>query len=423
MVAAGGRDFRRVWAGTGVVTAAESVTEVAMPLVAVLFFDASAFVVAALIATEQAAWLVLGLVSGVLVDRRRRRPVLVSANAVRALLIGSVPVAALLGALTLAQLFVVAALTGVAAVFSTVARQAIVPSVVDRSGLVAANTRLSSTVTAVDLAGKSGAGLLIQWVGAPLALAVDAVGSVAAAVCFGRVDEPPATDPVPRRHFRVEVLEVLRYTLTHPIFRAITFSTAVSNFVTAAQYALLFVFIVRVLDVPTALIGVVLAAASVGGLLGALCTDRLARRFGSGRTWRAGLLVGPLVGLLIPASTAGAGVVLFVVGSFGLSAGLAVVNVIGGSARQAICPPALIGRMSATSMFLTWGLIPIGVLLGGALGSLLSVRAALWITAIGYFLALLVVRLSPLWSVRRIEDMGDTDDTEATGRSGHRPAP
>jgi MFS family permease len=400
-----GRPFRFLWSATAASTFGTAVTDVALPLIAVLVFDASAFTVAALVAVEQVPWLLIGLPAGVWVDRWSRRKVLVACDVVRALLIASIPVAAVLGVLTVAQLFVVAALAGSLTVLFTVAHMAALPAIVGRDRLTAANSRLSSTVTAVDIGGRSAGGVLVQILGAPIALVVDAVSFVASALLVRRLPaDAPATaaGQAGGRSFRREVAAGLRLTLGDPVFRTITTSNAVWNFCAAGQYAVTVVFLVDELRVRPAVLGVLLALGGIGGIGGALLAERLERRYGSGRAWRGALLVAPVVGLLVPAATPGWGVMLFVAGSIGLTAGVAVSNVIGGSARQALCPPDLVGRMSATSRVITWGVIPLGAIAAGALASAAGTRAALWVIAVAFFVSPVLVQASPL---RRLPDL------------------
>lgn len=402
-----GRNFRLVWGGTASVSLADSVTEVAFPLIAVLTFGASPFTVAALIAAEQASWLFLGLFAGALVDRARKKAVLVCCTTARAMLAATIPVAGLLGVLTLTQLFVVAFLVGLLGVFLSIGQSAILPTVVEREGLVSANSRLTATITAIDLSGKGGAGLLVQLVGAPLTVLADSLFSLLSAVLFSRVEVEAKrmNGSTRRRDLLKEIGDGVRLTLGNPIFRILTGTGAVANFMVAAQYALAFYFLLNTLSVSPWAIGFVLTGASLGGLLGSLFVGKVSSRWGSGRIWRLALLAGPLFGLLIPAATEGAGVALYIIGSFGLSAALAIVNINSFSARQAACPAHLVGRMASTSMLVTWGLIPLGALFGGLLGEWLGTRTALWIIAFGFLVPFAFAVISPLRRVSRLEDL------------------
>jgi MFS family permease len=399
--------FGFLWATTGVTTFGDAVTSIALPLVAVLVFNASALVVAALIAVEQASWLFLGLLVGVWTDRTRARRLIQVSYAVRAVAIGSVPVAYVAGQLTLTHVFVAAATASMAEVFSSVGQLALVPKIVNKGRLVAANARLSATTTSTSLAGQGAGGVLVGAVTAPLALLVEAVSSLISVFLLRAVPDAAPVNAGNDVRLRHQLLAGVRYTLVHPLFRIVTFSGAVVNGLAAAQYALIFVFLARTLDVPPAWVGVLIATGGVGGVVGAAVANRLSVRFGTGRVWRMALLLGPMVGLALPVAWPGIGLVFFVIGNVGIAIGTAIVAVIGGSARQAACPPDLIGRMSATSRTLTWGVIPLGAAAGGALSAIVGVRGALWLVAVAFFLAPLMVWLSP---VRRVHDLASAEE-------------
>ena len=160
-------------------------------------------------------------------------------------------------------------------------------------------------------------------------------------------------------------------------------------------------FLARELGQPPAVIGLVLAAGSAGGLVGALTAGQWIRRLGQGRTVVTALLVGP-VALVLPLTTAGAGLAWFALGMAAVAYGGVVYNVAQVSFRQAITPDHLLGRMNASIRFLVWGVIPLGGLLGGALGELIGLRATLLVTAVGMVLSPVWVIASPL---RRLRDL------------------
>lgn len=387
---AGSRDFRRLWVTAGLTTVGDAVTAVAVPLLAIVEFRSSAVAVAVLVAADQAGWLLLGLPSGVWLDRIRVRRAIQAAYGVRGLALLSVPAAYLLGGLTYGQVLAAVVVSGAAGVVTSTGTLALTPRVVPADRLVEANSRLSVTTTAASLAGHPAGGVLVGVVGGPWALAVEGVTSLVSTVVLRGVREVDRDgDPEPAR-FRQMLAEGLRYTLAHPLFRAITLCNAVVNLLTAAQYVLIFVFLTRVLDVPAAGVGFLVATGGIGGLAGAAAVRRLAARRGTGGAWRLSLLVLPLFALLLASAQRDVGLVLFALGDAGAAAAVAVGSVLGGSARQAACPPELIGRMSATSRTLTWGVIPLGALLGGAAGSLLGIRAALVVVGVAYVLPLLL---------------------------------
>ncbi|MGI8881482.1 MAG: MFS transporter [Jatrophihabitans sp.] len=389
------RDFRRLWAAVGTSSFGSALSAVALPLIALFSVHASAVELGALIGVEQVAWLAFGLLAGVWVDRWPRKRVMVLADIGRAVLVGLLPVAAWTGVLQLWMLFAAGLLIGVCNVFDGVAHTAVLPQLVDSSDLIDANSRINVTDTASSLSGSAVVGPIVAFLGAPIALAIDAMTFAASATLVSPIDVPPVESP-PRTNFRHELIDGIRIVVRDSLFRTLTLGSAAFNACTAAQYVLGFLFL-RELGVPKAWYGVLLAAGGVGGLLGSALLPRLTRRHGDASLWRVALVAGPTVGLLVPLAQPGIGIVPFAVGTFGLGAAVAMTSVIGFSARQALCPPEILGRVAATTRVLTWGVIPIAAVAGGWLASGVGVRNALWIVAACFFAEPLIIRCTRVW--------------------------
>nr|WP_206442152.1 MFS transporter [Streptomyces boncukensis] len=407
-------DFRQLFCAAAVSQIGTHVTLVALPLIATLELDASAFEVGLLTALETAAFLLIGLPAGAWVDRMRRLPVLLRADVVRACAMGSVPPAAVCGVLTLEQLYAVALVTGCATVFFDVAGQSCLPALLPRSQLVSGNGALESARSAAQVAGPGLGGGLVHLLGAPLALLADAVSYLVSALFLRRIrsrPEPPA--PRPGGSLAAEVREGLAFVLRHPVLRLIALTTGTANFFAALHTAVQTVFLVRVLGLPAGGVGLMLSASAVGGLLGAACAGRLARRCGQVRLiWLAPLATGPFA-VLWPLSRPGTGAALFALASGAVYFGAVVYNVAQVSYRQSVCPDALLGRMNATLRFMVWGSMPLGALAGGALASAAGARAALWVCAAGFLLVPLP--LLPLRSARR--EGSESTDAPPHGRN------
>ncbi len=392
------RSFRLLWASVGVSAFGNALTEVALPLLALLVVEASPTQLGAVIAVDQVAWLGLGLFAGVWVDRWPRRTVLILSDLGRGVLVAVLPVTYLLGGLSLGVLLVVGLLVGIGNVFAGTAAAAIVPEVVERQHLVRANARITTVDTATGLSGSAVVGPLVAVLGAPVALAVDAASFLASALLLRGLRTPRRVVDVaaPAPHFRRELVEGVRVVLTDPRFRALTLGTAAFNVCVAGQYVL-GLLLLRELGTPVVLYGVLLAAAGVGALLGAALVSRLSAGWGEARVWRTAVVLGPVVGLLVPLTQPGPGLLAYVVGTAGLAAAVCVSSVIGFSLRQAVCPPALLGRVSATTRMITWGLIPAAAVGAGALGGLVGVRPALGVVAVLFFAEPLILRATRLW--------------------------
>ncbi|MDQ3475366.1 MAG: MFS transporter, partial [Actinomycetota bacterium] len=286
-------DFRQLWAAETISQIGTQISQIALPLLAVITLSATEFEMGVLITLEFLAFLVIGLPAGAWVDRWRRKRVLIVNDLVRAVALGSLPLAYAFDMLTLWQLFVVALVTGISTVFFDVAYQSYLPSIVDKSQIVEGNSKLEISRAVSQVAGPGAAGLLIKILGAPLMLVFDALSFVASALFIGRIrHEEPIHDRSTRRRLRVEIGEGLSFVLRHPLLRRIVACTGTSNFFSTITATMLVLFMVRELGFDATQIGLTFSAGAVGGLLGAATTSRFAKYFGEGRSTvlSAGLL-------------------------------------------------------------------------------------------------------------------------------------
>ncbi|KQS54147.1 MFS transporter [Geodermatophilus sp. Leaf369] len=411
------RDFRQLWIAETASHVGTQVVGVALPVVAVAVLDATPLEMGVLTALETAAFLLIALPAGAWVDRWRRQRVLVRADVVRALALVTIPVAYLLDALTLGQLYLVAAVVGTATVFFDVAYQSYLPSLVDRSQLTDGNGKLEVSRAVAQVAGPGLTGVLLRVLAAPLLIVVTAAGYLLSAFFVGRIRH---VDVVPdrstRRRLRVEIGEGLSFVVRHPLLRRIVACTGTGNLFGSITGTLLAIYVLRTLGLAESTLGLVLSAGAAGGLLGAFTAARFARVVGEGRTIPLSAVGFGLFAALTPlaASVEGAArVVLLVGGSIGVSWAVVVYNVVQVSFRQRLCPPALLGRMNASVRFIVFGTMPVGGLLGGVLGTALGVVPALWVAVAGQLLAALPVLLSPLLGMRDLPDALDATSDEA----------
>jgi MFS family permease len=390
-------DFMKLWAGQTVSEVGSAVSQLAIPLVAVLILDASAFEVASLGTVQFLPFLLFTLPAGVWVDRLPRRAVLIVGDIGRALLLVSIPIAYAFDALTLAQLFAVGFFVGILTVFFDVAYQAYLPYLFERHQVVEGNAKLQTTVSGAAIAGPGLGGALVSALTAPYAILVDSFSFVAsgAFTLAIRRREPPNVPKEERPRMRTELSEGLRFVLRQPYLRAQAMSTGVSNYFSNLQFAILVVFMVRVLDMSPALIGVAFMGGGIGWLVGSLTSMPIGKRIGVGRTTILGAAVaGP--GLLLAALAPKSVPLPFIFVSGVVSAfGAVVYNIQQISLRQLITPQRLQGRMTAVMRFLVWGTIPLGSLTGGALASAIGLRATLVVGAIGTCTSVLPILLSP----------------------------
>jgi len=374
-------DFRRLFVGNAVSLLGSSVTTVALPLVAVVGQHASPFEMGVLGAVVFLPHLVLGLPAGVWVDRLPYRRILVLADLGQVLLIGSIPLAAAFGALTLVQLYAVAVLAGVCALFDAVAGQSFTPMLVPREQLLSANSALmltSSTVTVVGSALGSG---LVVLLAAPLAMAFDAASFLVSALCKLRITVPGIPVAVRRK---ADLFGGLRIAFTHPVLRPVTIAATLGALGGQMQNAVLVLYFVRVLGFSPWLVGIAVTLAGVAAMLGALATPAVTRRFGPGPTFVLGMLLSSFAGVILALGPALFSQVLRGIGP-------SLYGVTQQTFRQTLVAADQLSRVNAGWRFLVYGTQPIGALFGGLLGSVdlrttLVVSAALMLagTALGF---------------------------------------
>jgi len=399
------RDFLLLWVGESVSDVGTAVSGVVVPLVAVVGLRASAVEVGVLAAAQWLPWLLIGLPAGAWVDRIRCRLLMVVCDVVRAVALGSIPVAAAMGVLTIGQLLVVGLITGVATVFFQVAYQSYLPSLVERSELAEGNAKLQGTQSVATVAGPGVGGLLAQLFQAAFALIVDAVSYLVSAVALLAIRaREPERAPVVQRNLRREIGEGLRFVAADPLLRVLTIAPAVSNLAFTGFEVLYVLFLVREVGLAAGAVGLLIGLAGLGGVVGAVLARPVARWIGSSRAiWVVTLGTAPF-GLLVPLTTSGAGVLFFLVGNVVVYGGVLVYNITVVSFRQSYCPPAILGRVTATMRFVLFGTIPVGALAGGFLAGALGSRPALWVLFGAYLLPGLILAASPLRGMRDLPD-------------------
>jgi MFS family permease len=393
------RDFVRFWAGETVSLFGSQVTALALPLTAVLLLGAGAAELGLLGAAAFAPFLLLTLPAGALIDRVPRRPVLILSNVARAAIIGTVPLAAALGGLRMELLYVVAFLGGSLSVAFELAYQAYLPGLVSADRLVPANSALQASSSAADVGGPGIGGILVQAVGAPVALVVDAASYAFSAISLASIRKPERPLKVDREtSLRTGMVDGFRRLLGSPVLRGMCAESATFNLFETAVYTLFILYATRTLGLGAATLGVVLAVGAVGSLVGAVLAGPAARRFGVGRTTVGAMVVACAAPLLVPLAGGPQPVLLAIlIGSFALQGvGVAASNVHVVTIRQASIAPELYGRVNAAYRTLVTGAVPIGALLAGWLGSVLELRVAIAVGAVALLSSPIWVLLSPL---------------------------
>jgi predicted MFS family arabinose efflux permease len=388
-------DFLRFWAAQAASAFGSRITRTALPILAILTVGATPTEVAVLSALGVAPGVLVGLWAGGRVDRTARRPLLVGADLVRALLILTIPAAAWLGALSMPQLYVVAAAVGAATTLFQIADNSFLPALVGRDQLVEGNARLEATDSIAEAAGPGIAGVLVQWLTAPVALAVDALTYLWSALLLSRIRarEAPPAPAGPAASVLDDVRAGFHACLAHPLVGRLLLAEAVTYLFGGFFLALYMVLALETLRLSPAAAGLVISIGGVGAFAGALLAAPLGRALGTGRALAVSLALGQAANLLVPlAAYAGRWAVpLLAAQQFVGDAFLGAYVVHAVSLRQRELPEAVLGRANATFHVVTGALLPAGALLAGTLASALGITATLWVGAVGGLLAPLLL--------------------------------
>ena len=395
-----GRDFRRFWLGESISLIGDQITLIALPLVGVLALHADAAQMGYLGAAALIPNLLFSLHAGAWLDRRgRRRQAMIVTALARAALLATIPIAYWLGALTMAQLYVVSFLVGALSVFFFVAYSTLFVSLVPRDRYLEASSLLHGSRAFSFVAGPSIGGVLVQIFSAPGALIADAVSFLASAFSLGSIHptEPP-TEEAQRGHVKAGIAYIRR----SPIIRASLLATATINFFNFVFWALFFLYATKTLGVGAGLLGLVLGAASVGGVLGSIVTGRISRRIGVGPAFIAGSVLFPAPLVLVPLAGGAEWTILasLFAAEFLSGFGVMVLDITANSIKAALVPDRLRARVSGAYMVVNYGVRPLGALVGGALGTWIGLRPTLWVASLGAIAGVLWLLPSPVLRLR-----------------------
>jgi MFS family permease len=402
-------DFTRLWSAQAISAFGSRITRTALPIIAVQSLHESETVVALLSSVYLAPGVLLALFAGGVVDRNRKRRILIAADIFRALVVASVTVAWWLSALSMTHLVIVGALVGAASALFTIADVAYLPTLVEKRQLIDGNAKLETTEAVAEVTGPASAGVLIGALGAPLAVAIDAASYLWSAVMLGRIRavEPPP-QPAPSAESSTwqsqrDLRDGMRAIFGHPHVRAVVLALMVWSIAGGFFTALYTLFCLRTLGLHELTFGLIIAIGGIGSFGGALISRRLVHSIGLGRTLIASATISLAGGLLIPLAQGPYVVVLLFLGAHQLiSDCFSVAFVIQAvTLRQTVLPKHLLGRANAAVHVCTAGLVPIVALLAGLLAELTSIRTAVWVgVTIGlaaplFLLPLRRVRLMP----------------------------
>ncbi len=399
-------NFLKLWAGETVSLTGSQVTTLALPLTAVILLKASSTQLGLLYAAGFAPFLFLTLFAGIWVDHHRRRPLLLLTNIGRGVLLGLIPVLALLGRLRIEYLYVIAMLVGCLTVLFYLAFQAFLPVLLQRDQLIEGNSKLSASQSIAEIGGPGLAGMLVQLVTAPIAIVVDALSFFVAAgsLVLMRMPEPRPTSATNMHNLLHEIGEGFRVTFGNRYLRAFAGEATSYNLFWQVILTVFVLYAVRDLHYSSGMLGLLFAVGSAGALCGALLTGSIARRIGVGLTIVGAAAISDIPLLVLPFVTGPTtGTLTMLLCAFFLQGiGITGCNVHVDSIRQALIPDRLRGRANASYRLLVSGALPVGALLGGFLGSWIGLQLTLLVGAVGLLSTWLWVVFSPVPRLREL---------------------
>lgn len=399
-------DFRKLWAGQTLSVFGDQFTLLAIPLAAALTLDASPVEMGVLTAAGWLPHLLFSLHAGLWIDRRgRRRQRMIASDLGRAAVLLTVPLAYAAGALTLPHLYAVAFVVGSLAVVFDLCWNTLFVSVVQREDFIVANARLFQSRALASAAGPPLAGGVVQLVKAAPALVLDALSYLASAYFLCRVRaEEPAHESETDMPLGAQLTAGARWIIGHPLYRASLLSFSTANLFNLMFMSVFFLYATRELNIRPIALGIILGGGAAGGLLGAAISPTATRRLGVGPSMIFGSLLFSTPLLLIPAASGSepAEASMLFTALFLSAVGVTVLDITGNSLNAALVPDRLRARVTGTHRTVNYGMRPIGALLGGALGSSIGLRPAIWVATAGLILP--VMWLLPLRALRALPD-------------------
>lgn len=401
------RDFRLLWMANVAQEVGRQVSLLALSVTAIVVLDATAWQVGVITALGNSAYLLVGLPAGVWIDRWPKRPVMVTVELVRVVAALSVPVAFLGDWLTILQLMVVAGVVSFSMVFSDTAQTAFVPRIVGPQHVSEATARLQSTDTTMQVVGPGFAALLLTRVAAPYLYWVSVASAVFAALMLRGVrTSEPASEGKSHQPFWPAIRSGVSFVFRHPALRVFMGINACLNTGAGAFATLATLVALQDFGVPPEQYAIAGSVGAVGGIMGATLGLRVKRWLGEIRTIVVCYCLLPGAALILPLGylLPGPGVIYVAASDFVFGLVIVVSSISAAGLRAQVTPLDMMGRVSSASRFVTLGALPVGALLGGALGEWLPFAYAILVAPFLMVIAAMICLASPLRARRHLPE-------------------
>ncbi|MFC3787846.1 MFS transporter [Paenibacillus sp. GCM10012307] len=398
------RDFLKFWTGQSLSMVGSQITLMALPLIAAITLNATPFQMGVLHAVEYAPFLLFGLLAGVWVDRWPKKILLVISDFGRAALLITIPLLAWFDSLNIFYVCLISFLTGILTTFYSIAYQSALPYMLKNNELIDGNAKMEFSRSVAGVSGPGFAGVMVQWMTGAFSIILNSISFLISGFLTSTitVNEPEQRKD---RQSRLSVWEDmgkgLSLVFTSRYLRSIAACSATFNFFYNMIQAVLILYATRVLEFSPVTIGLVMTLGSIGAVLSAILSNRLVGKFGFGPVITGSAFCQGIGFLFLIGATGSKGVAfgMMFASMFIVSFATTVYNIAQLSFRQSITEPEMLGRMNATMRFVVWGVIPIGALTGGALGTWIGLYMTIIVAIIGGILSFLWVFWSPVRSV------------------------
>ena len=380
---------------------AEQLALAAIPLIAVFALQAGVADIGLIAAAQTLPFLLLSLPLGLLADRMPRGRLMAASEAVRALALATIPVLAAAGLVSVPVLAAIGFLAATGTAAYSVAAPSLVPALVPRPMLAAANGRLELVRSIAFAAGPALAGALVAAAGAAPAFVLAATLSALAAILLRGLAEPPRPAG-PRRPVRADLRDGAVFAWSHPLLRPILLTAVAWNLSWFVLQAAYIPYAVGRLGLSPAMVGLTLGAYGAGMVAGAVLAARLGRVLPFGAMVAVGPVVSVAAAAAMLASLAVPGPAMPALSFALFGAGPIIWTIAQTTLRQAVTPPGMLGRVSALVMMATFGARPLGAALGGFVGLRWGMPACLAVAFAGFCIQAAIVLASPVPRLRTL---------------------
>ena len=364
-----GPAFNRMWASSVVSNLSDGILIAAAPLLAITLTD-STVLISAIGAMVMLPWLLFAIPIGVLVDRVDRRYILAGANATRSAVVGVLALLIATNHVTIYWLLCASFVIGVCEVAADTTAQSLIPQILKEENFEKGNSRLQISETVIQ--GFVGAPLsgFIYAIAIWLPFFVNSLGFTISALLALSIPikylQDVRTDDVTKekKKFVADMKFGIKYLYNEKALRRLVLTTASIGVCYSMGTATMVLFIIKELELPKQLFGVILTIQGLGAVAGAFVAPRLSKKLGRGNVMTFGITSSSAVLLLQGFSP---NIYIFVAlatfGGFAISQW----NILLMATYQTVIPNELYGRIHGTRRTLVWGMMPIGSLLGGVL--------------------------------------------------------